>query len=43
VVPRSDDNGGESINGYELWVDSGNNYASNFVKLVGYTGSNIVY
>lgn len=43
VIPRSDDNGGNAILTYELWLDSGNNFTSNFINLTSYTSNSIIY
>ena len=43
VIPRSTDDGGDAIIGYELWVDAGNDFTSTFTKLTGYSSNSMVY
>lgn len=43
VIPRSDSDGGDTIYLYELWVDSGNDFTSNFTKLTSYSSNSMVY
>jgi hypothetical protein len=42
-IPESEDNGGTDIIGYELYVDAGDDFTSEFTKLEGYTGESTVY
>jgi len=42
-IPPSLDNGGSDILGYELWVDAGNNFSSDFTKIAGYSGLTNTY
>lgn len=43
VIPRSRDNGGTPIASYELWVDDGNDFTSEFHQVTGYTDNAIIY
>jgi hypothetical protein len=43
VIPRSLDNGGTPIASYELWVDDGDDYTSDFHQVSGYTSNAIIY
>ena len=43
VVPRSTSDGGDTINKYELWVDAGDDFTSQFTKLSGYSNNAMVY
>lgn len=42
-IPESTDNGGSDILNYELWVDAGNNFSSDFTKIMGYNGQSNTY
>jgi hypothetical protein len=39
----SPDHGGSSIIKYELWVDEGDDYFSEFTKITGYAGHTFLY
>jgi hypothetical protein len=43
VIPRSVDNGGTPISNYELWVDEGNDFNSDFRQLLGYIDNSLIY
>lgn len=43
VVPRSTSDGGDTIELYELWVDAGDDFTSEFTKLSGYSNNAMVY
>ena len=43
LIPRSLDNGGTPILSYELWVDAGNNYSSEFTQLTNYNDNGLIY
>jgi len=43
VIPRSTSNGGATITNYELWVDAGNDFNSQFTQLASYTNNAMVY
>ena len=43
VVPRSTSDGGDTISNYELWVDAGDDFTSQFTKLSGYSNNAMVY
>jgi hypothetical protein len=39
----SDDNGGTIITGYEIYVDAGNDFTSNFNIMPAYDGTSTIY
>ena len=43
VIPRTLDNGGTPISTYELWVDDGNDFKSEFHKLTNYDDNALIY
>ena len=43
LIPRSLDNGGTPILSYELWVDAGNDYSSEFTQLTNYNDNGLIY
>lgn len=43
VIPRCTDNGGTPITTYELWVDAGNNFSSEFSKLSQYANNELIF
>jgi len=43
VIPRCSDNGGTPITNYELWVDAGNDFGSEFSKLSQYANNELIF
>lgn len=43
VIPRCLDNGGAPVKFYELWVDAGDDYTSEFRQLTNYADNALIY